>query len=135
MTRSRRGFIGGLGVALLAGAGCLGDDGDARDEADVVAGPNARLEFDPEELTVAVGETVTWYFDSNGHNVSCVPGDSDTVALPDDADPFSSYPEGDAHRTISRGETFSYTLETLGSYTYVCTPHDPTMQGTLHVEE
>lgn len=132
---TRRRFLQGLTVGGLGISGCVGTAPLGREEADVIAGPDARLTFDPETLTTPIGEPVTWYFDSNGHNVCCVPEHSEVVSLPSGAEPFSSYPGDERHRTVSRGGTYSHTPETPGTYRYVCIPHAPTMRGEFHVTE
>lgn len=89
----------------------------------VVAGPGGRFVFDPEDMTVAVGETVTWTFASAGHNVSCYPDHSDEVSLPEGAEPFGSTPPDEPFATVPEGGTYSHTFETPGTYQYVCVPH------------
>lgn len=106
-------------------------------DADVIAGPGGYSRFDPEELTVPVGDTVTWGFASGEHNVSCRPGDSDAVELPDGAEPFASYgPDESPRRSrVPRGETYEHTFDVSGRYVYVCIPHvHDGMVGTVHVE-
>lgn len=106
-------------------------------DAEVIAGPSGRNVFDPAELSVSVGETVTWGFGSDGHNVCCRPPDHDDVKLPDGAEPFSSYApdESPAASLVPRGETYEHTFETTGEYHYVCTPHAFVgMQGRIRVE-
>lgn len=135
--RRRRllGAIGTLGVAAVAG--CSGDGGDdARSNADVVAGPEGRLVFEPETVTVAPGETVTWSFDSPGHNVSGRPGDSDLVALPAGAEPYATYgPDQSPLRLVPSGERFEHQFTVPGTYVYVCVPHERAgMVGRVNVE-
>ncbi|MXR21922.1 plastocyanin/azurin family copper-binding protein [Halobacterium bonnevillei] len=153
---SRRQFVastGAVGVAALAG--CTGGDGDGGDSGDdettapettessggggdnvVEVGPGGSLAFEPEEITVSVGDTVTWEFVSPSHNVSAWPDMDDTVSIPDDADGFGTMEEGgDAYATVEQGETFEHTFETAGEYTYVCVPHVASdMVGTVVVE-
>jgi plastocyanin len=86
---------------------------------------------------VSVGETVTWGFASAGHNYSGRPEDSDEVALPTDADPFSSYgPDESPERSVvPRGKTYAHTFDVTGTYEYVCIPHVAQgMAGTIPVE-
>lgn len=130
---SRRAVLGSLvaGGALLAG--CTTSDG-ASDEADVVAGPDTNLTFEPDTLRIEPGEAVTWYFASPGHNVSGVPSHHDEVTIPDGADPFASYEGDNRYRTVERGDTYTHTFETPGTYHYVCIPHAPPMTGTIHVD-
>lgn len=128
---TRRRMLTAIPVGL---AGC---SGPSFPDADVIAGPDSRNVFDPGELTVKVGESVTWGFASAGHNVSCRADDSDEVRLPDDADAFASYgpdepPEGSL---VPRGQTYEHTFEVAGQYDYVCIPHESLdMMGTVHVE-
>lgn len=126
----------GLAGGLAGVAGCTGMAADEAATADVVAGPDGRLAFEPERLTAAVGDTITWYFDSPGHNVSCRPADVDAVELPPDAEPFGSYgPDGSPRQIVPAGETYEHTVQTPGQYRYVCVPHlQAGMIGRLTVE-
>ena len=133
---SRRAIIAGATAGL---AGCISGvmDDPSFPEADVIAAPDNEFAFEPDELTVTVGDTVRWGFASGGHNLSCRPEDDDAVVLPDGAEPFASYgPEQDPEVTlVSRGETYEHTFEVAGEYTYVCIPHaDSGMVGTIRVE-
>lgn len=132
---SRRAVLAGVATGL---AGCTSGimDDPSFPEADVIAAPDGELAFEPDSLTVSVGETVRWGFAKSGHNVSCRPGEADAVVLPDGAEPFASYgPEADPEVTlVSRGETYEHTFEVAGIYTYVCIPHASEMVGTIHVE-
>jgi plastocyanin len=154
---SRREFVrtaAALGAVGATGAlaGCSGgdddepadddptdtpDDGGNGGAATVAAGPNGELVFDPEEITLSVGDTVTWEFESAGHNVSAYPDHADQVSLPEGAEPFGS--DGvadDQYATLAQGETYEHTFETAGEYTYVCVPHVASgMIGTVVVEE
>ena len=130
---SRRRFLQTLAGLGVGSRGCLNTTPRAQREADVIAGPKARLSFDPEEVTITLGEPVTWYFDSNGHNVCGDPTHSEQVDIPTGATPFTSYSGENRFRTIPSGETYSHTPRTPGTYTYVCIPHLPEMMGTLHV--
>jgi plastocyanin len=70
------------------------------------------LVYQPAELTIAAGETVTWVWD-DGDIQHDVVGD------------------GFATELITEGE-FSHTFTEPGSYPYICTIH-PTMTGTITV--
>jgi amicyanin len=75
--------------------------------------------FTPETIKVKVGETVTWTNqDSVQHNVA-----ADT--------PSADAPDGPL---IGKGETYKFTFNKAGTYTYHCTPH-PSMKGTVIVSE
>jgi plastocyanin len=141
---SRRSVLRATGLAVASAvAGCATDDTDGGAEGtptdtpgDIVAGPNGAYAFDPETYTASVGETVSWYFASPTHNVGCRPGDSPQVVLPDGAEPFASYEDGNVGQTVPQGETYEHTFETAGEYTYVCIPHSRQgMVGTVVVEE
>jgi len=138
---TRRRFLGSVGVATLGAlAGCSGDGGGRGSdtpEGDVRAGPDGRTVFDPEEVTVSVGETVTWAFASPNHNVSGVPDHAPQVSIPDGAEPFASYgADGSPNDVAEQGTTYEHTFETPGAHTYVCVPHvRQGMVGTVVVEE
>jgi plastocyanin len=136
---TRRRFLAGVGSAGLVGfAGCSGGSGESEmPEGDVQAGPEGATVFDPEEIAVSVGDTVTWGFISPNHNVSAVPDHAPQVSLPDGADPFASYgADGSPNQTAEVGTTYEYTFETPGEYTYVCIPHlRQGMVGTVVVED
>jgi plastocyanin len=130
------------GGAALAGtllAGCTGggDGGEGGDDNTIAVGPDGGLNFAPEELTVSVGTTVTWSFDSPSHNVCAWPEMNSQVSIPEGASGFGTMEQdGDAFATVEQGETFEHTFETAGEFTYVCTPHAGAgMVGTVVVEE
>lgn len=137
---SRRKFLASTGVAAVAavaGCGGGGDGGDSGGDGNtVIAGPDGDLVFDPEEITVSTGETVTWEFDSPNHNVVAWPDMHDEVSIPEGAEGFGSVEQGgDAFETVPEGETYSHTFETSGEFTYVCVPHAGSgMIGTVIVE-
>jgi amicyanin len=75
--------------------------------------------FTPAKITVKKGTTVTWTNqDSIQHNV-----------MPDN--PSDAFKEGPL---LSKGESYSFTFNTAGTYTYHCSPH-PFMKGTVEVTE
>lgn len=75
--------------------------------------------FQPASLTIAAGTTVTWTNqDDAQHDIT-----------PDE--------EGAGFarsQLLSKGESYSFTFDTPGTYTYHCTPH-PNMTGTITVTE
>jgi plastocyanin len=76
----------------------------------------ADIAFDPAEVTVAVGDTVTWTNDDSvDHDVT--------------ADSFSSGDPGG----MAPGATFDHAFEEAGTFDYVCTVH-PGMEGSVTVE-
>ena len=141
----RRAVIRGGGAALVAGvAGCGGSTGDGSDGNDgseeVLVEMTDELVFDPEEVTVSVGDTVVW--ETTGavpHSATAYEAD-----LPDGAAYFASgefdseaaarqaYPQGGS---VGTDETYSHTFETAGEYPYFCIPHESGMRGTVVVED
>ncbi|OGJ48230.1 hypothetical protein A2344_01160 [Candidatus Peregrinibacteria bacterium RIFOXYB12_FULL_41_12] len=68
--------------------------------------------FDPAELTIVAGDSVTWTnLDSVAHSIV--------------ADSFSS-------DNFSTNESFTYTFDATGVYEYFCGPH-PNMTGIITV--
>ncbi len=89
----------------------------------VQVGPGGANVFQPASLTIKVGDTVQWVWQSAGHSVtesagaSCMPAPSG----------FDSAVKNDG--------TFSQTFSTAGTVNYVCTPHCSVgMTGTITVE-
>ncbi|MEM9219318.1 MAG: plastocyanin/azurin family copper-binding protein [Cyanobacteria bacterium P01_F01_bin.150] len=79
----------------------------------VTMGDGGELLYDPEELSVNVGDTVVWDNMSGAHDVV-----------------FRKVPEGVDVESISRttlardaGPAHSVTFEAPGDYSYYCTPH------------
>ncbi len=107
----------------LAATGCGGSDSSSSDTAPgapaaggSVAIGMKNLKFDPADVTVKVGQTVTWTnLEEIPHNVVAESG----------ADFRSS--------TFGKGKTFEFKAEEAGAVTYVCTIH-PGMDGTVTVE-
>ena len=117
--------VGGIGTA-----GCLrqlesGIGGDAEDNeitqntptaqsgsAQLTVGPGGDLVFRPKIVTVYVGTTVNWVWDSDLHNI--------VVDAPEDAS-WSGTP-GDQN-TYDEGFEYSHTFETDEHYYYECSPH------------
>jgi plastocyanin len=104
-----------VGVVALALGACGTGDASTPDAAAESDGPTVVIEdlaFEPETLTVEVGDTVTWVWNDGAvkHDVS--------------GDDFKS-------EVMSEG-TFSHRFEEAGTYDYVCTLH-PNMTGTIEV--
>ena len=103
-------------LAVLASCGDSGDDGasPAGDDTASASGTTVSVDdnfFEPEEIEVGVGDTVTWeWVGSQPHNVS--------------ADAFES--------ELQTEGTFEHSFEEAGTYDYVCTVH-PGMEGTVEV--
>ncbi|MCW3012792.1 MAG: hypothetical protein JWO90_3196 [Solirubrobacterales bacterium] len=136
----RRLLLAPLTATVIALAGC-GDDGEDTASVATPAAPAASapaetpapeaeapaagdrveigmkgLQFEPKDVTVQAGTTVTWQNNEDiPHNVVAEEG----------AD-FES-------DTFGRDGTFEFTPEEAGTIAYVCTLH-PGMEGTLTVE-
>jgi plastocyanin len=77
------------------------------------AGSNS---FSPNPVEVKVGETVTWIKDDSGrHTVTSKDGVFDSGMM-------------------GKGQSFSFTFDKAGEYSYHCEPH-PSMVGTVVVTE
>lgn len=113
-----------------------GTTGTGGEITEVAVGPQGRLRFDPETVEISVDDAVRWTFESPGHNVTAKPGASEKISIPDEAEPFGSYP-GDQHFRINEvGTTYEHTFTVPGEYVYVCEPHaDQGMVGTIVVSE
>ena len=138
----RRGFMrAGSGVlAATVAAGTAGQAAAQGGQTHTVDMTD-ELVFDPEEITIATGDTVVWDNVGNiGHSVTAYED-----GIPDDAEFFASggfdseqaardaYP---SEGNIPGGETYEYTVEVPGDYEYFCIPHEGVgMVGTVHVEE
>jgi plastocyanin len=73
--------------------------------------------FDPPDLSVAVGTTVTWTNEDNTtHTVTGTDPDIDVIASPD----------------LDHGDTYSVTFGQAGTYHYICSIHT-NMTGTVTV--
>lgn len=93
--------------------------------AEVVVGPDASFRFEPDTVEIAIGETVRWLWDSQGHNVR--PGD-----VPSESD-WSGTP-GDDSDTYKSGYVYTHAFEVAGEYGYYCAPHRTSgMTGTVVV--
>lgn len=127
---------------VLAGmtlAGCSSDGGNGNGNGgggnNVAVGPGDDFRFDPEEITISTGETVTWEFESSSHNVCAWPAMFDEISIPEGADGFGTMSQSESpYQPVDSGETFEHTFETAGEYTYVCGPHVNQMVGTVVVE-
>jgi plastocyanin len=96
-----------------------GATGEAVLEANVVI---EDMSFSPNKVVVKKGGTVTWTNqDGVGHNV-----------VSDNSAPAGGPPK--SNPVFSNGETYSFTYNTVGTFTYHCSVH-PSMTGTVEVVE
>lgn len=114
-----------------------GNGGASGDVVEVAVGPSGNyFRFVPERVEIPVGGTVRWNFESAGHNVSARPEAARQVSIPEGAEPFASYPEGESFRVVAEGETYEHAFSVPGEYVYVCVPHvGEGMIGTVAVTE
>ena len=122
---SRRGFLrtatGAVAVAGATGTATAQEGNSSSGGETVAVGAGSGLSFDPEELTIAPGTTVTWEWTGQGgaHNVVADDGAFDS-GDPEDGDDI----------------TFSHTFPDTGEFPYHCVPHrEVGMVGTIIVEE
>jgi plastocyanin len=114
----------------VVAAGCGGGDSGGGGSADTQAQPAPQadgegggatvtmkdIRFDPGEVTVKPGDSVTWTNDDSvGHDVT--------------GDGFKSGEPG----ALEQGDTFSHQFDKAGTFDYVCTVH-PGMKGAVVVQ-
>ncbi len=107
-------------AALLLGVGLLAGCGGTTSSSSTTAGGVAQVimtnrAYDPQEITVKVGDTVTWVNqDAPKHDVVADNGE------------FKS-------SLFDKGQSFSFTFTAPGTYPYHCSIH-PGMTGTVIVQ-
>lgn len=89
------------------------------------AGKASEMRFEPAQLEISVGDTVTWINDSNVyHNVKSLQKDIPATAV-------SLKSPG----LRKKGDKWSYTFAVTGKYDYFCVPHRAMgMVGTIIVK-
>jgi plastocyanin len=96
----------------------------------VTVGPGGAFSFNPQSVTIRVGETVRWRWDSNGHNVVSGSGGSadGRFCSPND--------QGCGSAPLSNaGATYEHTFTEGGTFPYFCEPHASFgMTGSVIVE-
>jgi len=126
--RAAAAAVAGVGLAGCSASGSSDESNGSDPGADhtVAVGPDGRLVYDPEELTVSTGETVEWVWESDTHNIV-------VDSRPDGADWGGT--EGDEATLYDEGHTYAFTFETAGTYEYFCQPHRSAgMEGSVVVE-
>ena len=81
--------------------------------------------FDPDTVTIAIGETVTWRLRQGDHTVTSNPGKK-VNCTPTSAEQFDS-------GLMTGSDTYSRTFNTAGSFAYHCEEHGCSMSGTVKV--
>ncbi|MFC6988600.1 plastocyanin/azurin family copper-binding protein [Haloplanus sp. GCM10025708] len=136
---SRRGFL--TAAAGTAATTAAAGTATAQESTTHTVEMTDQLVFDPDEITIAPGDTVVWEnVGTVGHSVTAYEDE-----IPEDAEYFASggfdseqaarnaYPQqGD----IAGGESYEHTFEVTGDYEYFCIPHEAVgMVGTVTVQE
>jgi plastocyanin len=101
-----------MGASLATAAACGGSGADV-----LVKG----FRFQPKEISVPVGGTVTWSQEDNTVHTVTSGTPNDETGLFD-------------HEDFGQGETFSFTFERAGTFPYFCMNHPEGMRGTVTVE-
>jgi plastocyanin len=133
MSRSGKRLTTVIFVVALLVAGCSQEE-----RLPGQVGMTGSHAFDPKEITIDAGETVTWLNDSSeAHTVTAF-----EESLPEGGEYFASggfSSEEEARDEIGdglmkEGDTFEVTFEVPGTYRYVCLPHESEgMTGTVVV--
>ena len=114
-------IIGISGVAYVA----LGDSPSPEKVStnQKVSDPNTisikNFAFAKKTITIKKGTTITWVNDDDAHH---------------DITPTSGAADFVASKLLANGETYKFTFDTVGTYTYKCSPH-PYMKGSIEVTE
>lgn len=104
-----------------AGSGSQPSNNQTSEPASVAGIEMKGSSFSPANIKIKKGTTVTWTNkDSIEHDV-----------VPDDPSPAFK----GSGRLLSKGESYSFTFNTVGKYSYFCTPHASFMKGTIEVTE
>jgi len=110
----RKFLLPALAAIAVYAAGC----GGAGESGEPVATTDVRMvksyRFDPKVIEIEAGQTVTWTNEDNFTHTVEVDGQED-------------------HK-VERGESFSITFDTPGTYHYVCTLHSNDMDGEVIVK-
>lgn len=135
-------LLGTAGAALAVGSGGASAQATTdREPTTYTVEMTDQLVFDPEEVTVAPGDTVVWVnVGAVGHSVTAyedrIPEDAayfDSADAGSEAAARRAYPQqGD----IAEGESYSHTFDAEGTYDYFCIPHETVgMLGSVRVVE
>lgn len=95
-----------------------------------------QLRFEPAEVTIRRGETVTWINDSPIPHTTT--GDAEKNPVKDTRPELAALPSGAAgwdSGLLNQQQTFSHTFTVAGEYQYFCIPHVLSgMLGTIIVD-
>lgn len=118
-TRSLAALAAVAGLAAFAAGSVVAADGEVAIDG---------LAFVPDEVTVNVGDTVTWTVTNavpEGHTV--------TSGAPDDPNQGDLFDSGIGLN--ENGQTFEFTFEESGTFAYYCQIHGAAMSGQIVVAE
>ena len=111
-------LLAGISVSCGGGGGGGGVAGPPADGSAVEILLTDALRFQPANLAISPGTTVRW---------------RNTSALPHTVSPDGHQAWGRA-ALGSRGQTFTHTFPTTGTFSYFCELHPPGMVGTIVVQ-
>ena len=93
----------------------------------VATGPNGNFTFEPSQVVVTPGSTVTWKWKSDNHNI--------VVSSQPDGANWKGTP-GPPSKTYNEGYSYKHTFKKKGTYEYFCQPHKAQgMVGSVQVKE
>ena len=137
MNRNARRLVAGLGVLALGGVACGADEssqkGAAQASSSTADGGSSitikLIAFNPTQLNVPVGATVTWRQDDvASHTVTS--GRVEQAGGTATATPDGKFDSG----TISKGQNFEFTFAAAGEFPFYCAVHPATMTGVVTVK-
>lgn len=138
--RRLRTTVAAVAVAGMMFVACGGSAGTSSEDAGGAMAEGAggtevlleNIKFEPAEITVSVGEAVTW---SNEDTVlhTVTSGVGQEQGAPGVSENTEANPDGLFDHEMPEGETFSFTFEEAGTVEYFCAIH-PGMTGTVVVE-
>lgn len=112
--RRPRRLAAGVTTAVVLGAAAVLGAAPAAAQANAGVTLTGSNTFEPEQVTVDEGGTVTFTWEGGTHNVS-----------------FDDGPMSETTGDV--GNTFARTFDDAGSFDFVCTIHPTTMSGTVTV--
>jgi plastocyanin len=110
----RKLLLPAVAAAALFAAGCGGSGESSEPVATTEVQMVKSYRFDPKVIEIDAGDTVTWTNEDNFTHTVEVDGQED-------------------HK-VGKGESFSITFDTPGTYHYVCTLHSKDMDGEVIVK-
>jgi plastocyanin len=126
MNRNARRLVAGLGVLALGGVACGAEKAGSADGGSTVT--IKLIAFNPTQISVPVGATVTWRQDDvASHTVTS--GRVAQAGGTATATPDGKFDSG----TISKGQNFEFKFAAAGEFPFYCAVHPATMNGVVTV--